>query len=118
MPYDMVTVNISVTSLDGSTGQIGSLQFEVSDFVMDINTGAIVVVPPITLSANGGFTGNVVPVPFLAMDGAGISPNWYWVLVAKLDGRLTELPRRKFIVNKANGLVQQFKDLALASTPI
>jgi hypothetical protein len=118
MAYDFVTVTMSVTSLEGSTGQIGSLHFEVSDFVMDMSTGAIVIVPPITLTANGGFTGNPVQVPFLAMDSQNISPNWYWVLVASLDGRLTPLPKRKFTINIANGAAQDFKTLALASSII
>lgn len=116
MAYDEVLVNMSVTSIDGSTGQIGSLHFEVSDFVLDINTGSIVVVPPIILTANGGFTGNPVQVPFLAMDAAGISNNWHWILVASLDGRLTPLPKRMFVINMANGPVQEFRDLAIAST--
>src|SRR4029077_12007169 len=89
MAYDFVTVNMSVTSLEGSTGAIGSLHFEVSDFVLDMSTGAIIIVPPIHLEGNGGFTGNGVSVPFLAMDGANISHNWYWVLVSQVDDRLT-----------------------------
>jgi hypothetical protein len=116
MAYDYVTVNISVGSLDGSTGEIGSLHFEVSDFVLDMNTGAIIVVPPVHLEGNGGFTGNAVNIPFLAMDGAGISHNWAWILVAQVNGRLTGLPHRKFTINLANGTTQNFKDLALAST--
>lgn len=118
MAYDFVQVTMSVTSLDGSTGQIGELHFEVSDFVLDMTTGAIVVVPPIVLTANGGFTGNPQTVPFLAMDGAGVSTNWYWILAASLNARLLPLPKRKFIINKAAGLAQNFKDLALASTII
>jgi hypothetical protein len=116
MAYDYVTVNMSVASLDGSTGEIGSLHFEVDDFVLDMNTGAIIVVPPVHLEGNGGFTGNAVSLPFLAMDGAGISHNWHWVLVAQVNGRLTGLPHRKFTINLVNGATQNFKDLALAST--
>lgn len=118
MAYDFVTVNISVTSLGGSTGDIGSLHFEVDDFVLDTTTGAIIVVPPIHLEGNGGFTGNAAAIPFLAMDGAGISHNWHWVLVSQVRDRLTALPRRRFTINLAGGATQNFKDLALASTPV
>lgn len=115
MAYQFVMVNLSITSLDGSTGQVGSLHFEVNDFVLDVVTGAILIVPPIDLEANGAFIGNPVQVPMLAMDDPSLSHNWAWLLSAELVG-VRDFPTRKFTVNFAAGAVQDFKDLAINST--
>lgn len=115
MAYNFVIVNILVTPLDGSTSNMGSVHFQVSDFVMDTTTGAIVIVPPINFEASGGFTGNPIKVPLLAMDNPGLTQEWAWLMSANVPG-LVNYPVRRLTVNFAAGAQQSFKDLALAST--
>lgn len=115
MAYSLVQVNMLVQALTGTTGQFGSIHFQVSDFVMDVNTGAIIVVPPIDFVANGGFTGNPQQIPMLAMDDPNLTHNWAWLLSANVPG-IAKFPVRKLTVNFAAGAVQDFKTLALAST--
>jgi len=115
MAYDFVMVNMSISFLDGTTAASGQIMFEVDDFVLDTSTGAILIVPPLIFSSDGGFVGNPVQVPFLAMDSQNVSHNWHWILTARLDGRLDPLPKRLFTINFANGPVQDFATLALAS---
>jgi hypothetical protein len=115
MAYQFVEVSMLITSLEGSTGALGSLHFQVSDFVMDTTTGAIVVVPPINFEASGGFTGNPIQVPFLAMDDPSLSHNWAWILSAEVPG-IVDFPKRRFVIDFANGAQQSFVSLAVAST--
>jgi hypothetical protein len=115
MAYDFVNVTMSISFLDGTSAAAGKIIFEVDDFVLDMSTGAIVIVPPIIMTSDGGFIGNPVTIPFLAMDSQNISPNWHWILSAELIGRADPLPKRKFFINYANGAQQDFKTLALAS---
>jgi hypothetical protein len=117
MAYDYVTVGISLATLD-TTPPSGKLVFEVSDFVLDTTTGAIVIVPSIVLTSSGGFSGNPQNIQFLAMDSNSLSHNWSWVLSADLAGRMTKLPKRQFSILIANGATQPFVALAGASTVI
>ena|SRR5262252_11189407 len=112
MAYDFVLVNLSISFLDVTTAAAGQIVFEVDDFVLDTSTGAIVIVPPIILTSDGGFVGNPVQIPFLAMDSQNVAHNFHWILTAKLDGRLDPLPKRLFTINIANGAVQDFATLA------
>lgn len=116
MAYDFVMVTLSISFLDGTSGAAGRIVFEVDDFVLDTATGAIIVVPPIILSSDGGFVGNPVTIPFLAMDSQNVSTNWHWILTAELAGRIDPLPKRLFTIKLANGAQQDFRTLALAST--
>ena len=117
MAYNFVLVTMSLAFLDGSTGGVGRIVFEVNDFVLDTTTGAIVIVPTLVFSSDGGNVSAPVQVPFLAMDDPSLSHNWAWVLTAELAGRQDPLPKRKLVVNSAAGQQQLFKDIFLAGTP-
>jgi hypothetical protein len=115
MAYNFVTVNLQVSNLAGSTGSLGGLHFQVSDLVLDKTTGAIIIVPPIDFEANGGFTGNPVQIPFLAMDDPALTHNWAWLMTANVPG-VTKFPIRKLTINFAAGAVQDFATIAQAAT--
>lgn len=117
MAYNFVLVTMSLAFIDGSTSGVGKIVFEVDDFVLDTTTGAIVIVPPMTFSSDGGNVSNPIQVPFLAMDDPNLSRNWSWILAAELAGRESPLPKRKLAINSAGGAQQSFKDIFLAGTP-
>lgn len=118
MAYNFVLVTMSLAFIDGSTSGVGKIVFEVDDFVLDTSTGAIVIVPPMIFSSDGGNISNAIQVPFLAMDDPNLSTNWSWVLTAELSGRQDPLPKRKLVIKSANGAQQLFKDIFLAGSPV
>jgi len=115
MAYDYVTVALNMTSLYEGTPD-GSLRFEVSDFVMDTTTGAVVLVPPVHLAFKSG--GQLTPVtfPLLAVDNANLSTGWTWIMVSELTDRSLPIPMRSLTPKIANGAQQSFTALMAAST--
>lgn len=115
MAYDYVEVTFGITPL-GPGLPYGSLTFEVSDYVMDTQTGALVIVPPVAFNYTGGNLTNPMTMTFLATDSQNIAPGWSWILVAELSDRKTPLPKRAFQIKFANGAQQSFAALAATST--
>jgi hypothetical protein len=123
MPYDFVNVSIQVASPDGSSNLSGEMTFFVSDFVWDTSTAEIVVVQPIPFAVSpGGFTGNPIIVPLLAMDNPTLNTGWRWLLKAGIPGLPSAVPVRVLTVNMANndpnGDPQNLTDLLAASVTI
>ena len=115
MAYDYVNVTFQLATL-GTGLPYGSMTFEVSDLVMDTQTGALVIVPPITFNYKGGNLDGPVTVSFLATDSQNLSHGWSWIFTGKLSDRVTPLPKRSFPVLIANGASQSFAQLAANST--
>lgn len=115
MAYDIVTVSLQLATL-GPGLPYGSMKFEVSDYVMDTTTGALLIVPPIVMSYTGGNFANPVTMSFLATDSQNVSHGWTWILTAQLSDRTYPLPKRSFQILIANGASQSFAQLAASST--
>lgn len=115
MAYDIVTVSLQLASL-GPGLPYGEMRFEVSDYVMDTSDGALLIVPPVVMSYQGGNFSTPVTMEFLAMDSQNVSRGWSWILTAQLSDRVLPLPKRSFAINIANGAQQNFATLAANST--
>lgn len=115
MAYDYVDVSFDLIAL-GTGLPYGSLSFEVSDFVMDTQTGGLVIVPPVVMNYTGGAIPGPITMQFLAMDSQNISPGWTWILTAEISDRKRALPVRSFNILFANGAQQSFAALAATST--
>jgi hypothetical protein len=114
MAYDYVNVTFELVPL-GTGLPYGGLTFEVSDYVMDTLTGALVIVPPVVMNYTGGTIPGPVTMEFLATDSQNLTHGWSWILTAKLSDRVIPLPRRSFAILFANGADQTFAELAATS---
>lgn len=92
----------------------GSLLFEASDIVWNTSSAFVASLNPVgyTLPSSGLIQG----VNLLAMDDAGLSASWHWVLTMSLNGKV--YPQRKLNVLFANGDPQDITKLLDISTPL
>jgi hypothetical protein len=115
MPYDIVQVVFQLATT-GPGLPLGRLTFEVSDFVMDTTTGALLIVPPVVLNYTGGNFDSPIMADFLATDSQNVTHNWTWLLTAEISDRVSPLPKHSFTISIANGAQQSFAAIAATST--
>lgn len=111
---NFVTVTAMGINADGSAINQMRLSFLPSDMVWSDEFNLIGGIQPVYVQANGQllqFTWELY-----AMDNAGVSDNWYWVMSGTING--IEILPRKLIVNFANGATQNLSTLLDASTVI
>lgn len=107
-------VNVVATGInsDLSNIQTGSVLFTPSDTVWVTQGNLLGAVIPVTFTFNGGAAN--LSVMLFAMDNAGVSTNWTWIMSGNLEG--VPIRRRSLVVNFAAGPQQQLATLLDAST--
>jgi hypothetical protein len=109
MALEYVTVTGTFLTAVGNADS-GSLMFTPSDIIWDPgNWVAALPASGVTLNPSGQFS-----LSLLAMDSAGLSGNWQWVVTMTLHG--TVYPARKLTINFANGATQDLSTLLQTST--
>jgi len=111
--FNLVTVVGQFLTLAASPAPAsGSLTFTPNDLCWSTTyamTGHLPTVG-VTLDSTGSFS-----VPLLAMDNAGLSSNWNWLVSGSISG--FTFPSRKLTITYVNGDSQRFETLLNSSTP-
>jgi hypothetical protein len=105
MALNFVTVTGTFLNGDGSPAA-GSAQFMMSDLLWSTTGLFCGAVSPVgaTFDSQGK-----ISVPLLAMDNAGFSGNWSWLVTISVSG--LAFPQRSIIVDFANGPTQDISAL-------
>ncbi len=90
----------------------GNITFTPSDLLWDTTGVYVGMIEPVGESFNQ--SGAIAPIPLLAMDNAGFSGNWCWLVTIESGG--TTYPTRKLLVNFSNGATQDISVLLATST--
>jgi hypothetical protein len=117
MAYDIVQVTFQLATI-GPGMPNGKMTFEVSDFVMDTTTGALLIVPPVVLNYTGGNFASPIMADFLATDSQNVNRGWTWLLTAEISDRVSPLPKHSFTISIANGAQQSFASIAATATTV
>jgi hypothetical protein len=107
-----VTVAINAVNEDLSNLDNGHIAFTPSDIVWVQSGNLVAPLHQINLHASGGVSTDATAQLF-AMDNAGVSTNWKWVMSGELQG--FAFPPRYLTVLFSNGANQNLADLLQAS---
>ena len=109
---------VNVTALginaDGTDIQSGELVFTPSDIVWSTAYGLLGAIQPVTFTWNGGES--TLSVNLYAMDNAGVSTNWTWIITGNIEG--VPMLKRSLSVLFASGPTQNLATLLQASTVV
>jgi len=109
---NFVTVTALGINSDSSNIQSGEITFTPSDIVWAVDFNLIGAFPSITFTFNGGVPN--LSVSLYAMDNAGVSTNWFWIVTGNLEG--VPIVPRSISVLFANGPQQNLATLLNAGT--
>lgn len=109
--FNYVAVTGNLITQAGSPAS-GSLLFEPSDILWNTGAAFVASLNPVGYTLPG--SGLIQGVNLLAMDDAGLSASWHWVLTLSLNGNT--YPQRKLNVLFANGDTQDITKLLDIST--
>lgn len=109
---NFVTVTALGINSDSSNIQSGDVIFTPSDIVWAVGFNLIGAFPAITFTFNGGVPD--LSVSLYAMDNAGVSTNWTWIVSGNLEG--VAIVPRAISVLFANGPQQNLATLLNAGT--
>jgi hypothetical protein len=104
---NFVTVTAVGVNSDSSNIQFGEVCFTPSDIVWATGYGLIGAVPAVLFTFNGGVS--TLSVSLYAMDNAGVSTNWSWIVTGNLEG--IPIMRRSISVLFATGPTQNLATL-------
>lgn len=111
---NFVTVTAIGINADSSNIQSGSMIFTPSDIVWATGFNLIGAIPPVSFTFNGGVPD--LSVSLYAMDNAGVSTNWSWIVTGNLEG--IPIVARSLQVLFANGPAQNLATLLQAGTVV